>query len=115
MRYQLKGLESTSLFRIVFFSLWIVMGGIGLIAYIAYLTGSIEFGFVEDEFLAALFGGLLGPPLLSLILAVFSVLGNLIYKRLLRSLPPVIVEVGEVDEPVPSEGGSLANDPVRKP
>ena len=100
MRYRLLGLESTSLFRFVLFGLWIALGGLGLIGYVVYLIGSIESGLVEDEFLAALFGCLLGPPLMSLAVAGFSVLGNRIYKRLLRNLPPVIAEMEEVSGPV---------------
>ncbi len=100
MRYRLLGFESTSLFRFVLFGLWIALGGVGLIGYVVYLLGSAGSGLIEEEFLETLFGCLLGPPLISLTFAGFSVLGNLIYKRLLRNLPPVIAEMEEVSGPV---------------
>lgn len=96
MRYRLLGLESTSLFRFVLFGLWIALGGLWLIGYVVYLLGSVESGLIEEEFLETLFGCLLGPPLMSLAVAGLSVLGNLIYKRLRRNLPPVIVEMEEI-------------------
>ncbi len=113
MRYRLLGLEPTSLFRFAFLGLWIALGGLGLIGYAVYLIGSIESGLVEDEFLAALFGCLLGPPLISLAVAGFSVLRNRIYKRLLRKLPPVIVEMEKVNGPVvpPAQEGRASRVP----
>jgi len=105
MRYRLLGLESATLFRLLFLGFWIVLGGLGLIGYAAYLVGSIDAGLVEEDFLAILFGCVLGPPFYSLVFAGIGVLGNTVYKGLLRSLPPLVAEM--------EEAGATATQPVR--
>lgn len=117
MRYSLLGLESVSLFRSLFFVFWIVLGGLGLIGYAAYLIGSIDAGLVEDEFVAVLFGCVLGPPFYSLVFAGIGVLGNAVYKRLLRSLPPLVAEMEEADSIAarPDPGTTTADDRLRLP
>jgi hypothetical protein len=115
VRYRLLGLESASLFRFLFFAFWIVLGGLGLIGYAAYLIGSIEAGLVEDEFLETLFGCVLGPPFYSLVFAGIGVLGNSVYRKLARSLPPLVAEMeeaGATDAPV--QGGTIADDRDRR-
>ena len=95
MRYRFLGFAAASLFRHLFFGFWVVLGGLGLLGYIAYLLGSLEAGLVEDEFLAVLFGCLLGPPFYSLVFAGLGVLGNLVYHGLSRHIPPLIVAAEE--------------------
>jgi hypothetical protein len=99
VRYRLLGLESASLFRLLFFGFWIVLGGLGLIGYAVYLIGSIETGPVEDEFLAVLFACILGPPFYSLVFAGLGLLGNLVYRRLSGILTPVVAEMEDAAEP----------------
>ncbi|OGD72345.1 MAG: hypothetical protein A2Y64_00555 [Candidatus Coatesbacteria bacterium RBG_13_66_14] len=117
MRYRLLGLESASLIRFLFFGFWIVLGGLGLIAYAAYIIGSIEEGLVEDEFLAVLFGCVLGPPFYSLVFAGIGVLGNFVYRKLARSLPPLVAEMEEAGatDAHPVRGGAVADDRNRLP
>jgi hypothetical protein len=115
VRYRLLGFESAPLFRLLFFGFWIVLGGLGLVAYAAYLVASIESGLAEDEFLAVLFGCVLGPPFYALLFAGIGVLGNFVYRKLLRNLPPLVAEVEEADATTarPDRGEAAADDRSR--
>jgi hypothetical protein len=117
MRYRLLGLESTSLFRSLFFVFWVVLGGLGLLFYAAYLIGSIDAGLTEDDFLATLFACVLGPPFYAVVFAALGLLGNAVYKRLLRNLPPLVAEMEEADSIAarPDPGGTTADDRLRLP
>ncbi len=114
MRYSMLGLESTSLFRNLFFVFWVVLGGLGLIGYAAYLIGSLDAGLAEDDFLAVLFGCVLGPPFYSVVFAALGALGNAVYKRLLRSLSPLVAEMEETGT-TPDRGRTTADDRLRLP
>jgi hypothetical protein len=116
MRYRFLGLESASLFRLLFFGFWIVLGGLGLIGYAAYLIGSIDTGLVEDEFLGILFGCVLGAPFYALVFAGIGVLGNSVYKKLLGSLPPLVAEMEEAGaiNAHPVRGEAVADDRDRR-
>ncbi len=98
MRYKLKRLEPKSIFRMGFLLGWIVLGIIGLGLFIAYLIVSGELGFTEDEFLSALMGGFLAPPLFALIFAGLETLVVVVYNRLAKRLPAIEIELEPLDE-----------------